>query len=403
MRRARLLALAGLVASTALAAATVAVPGTALAGSGTASLSQASAADHSLTSVACAGTSNCWAVGDYGANDVLYSSLAEHWNGAKWVTWKPPNPTNATALSGVSCVASSDCWAAGSASSGPPSDEYSPVAEYWDGTKWQAATPPSPSVSSFFDAVDCTSRTNCWYVGSSADLTLIERWVDVTKEGIKWLVDISPNPAGAKRSSLASISCVTQSDCWAVGYYTNSSNADETLAEHWNGEKWTLGAVPNPAGAAEGSFLTGIACTGSTSCTAVGYDINSSFVDETLAEHWNGTKWKVQPTPNPAKSTLSILNGVACTGSANCTAIGYHANGSDIVTLAERWNGTKWLVSPTPNPSGPTLSELNGVACASSSDCLAVGDSGETQQTPSLTLAEHWNGTKWALVPTPNP
>jgi hypothetical protein len=402
VRRTLLSALAGLVTSTALAASMVATSGTVLAVPRTVSVSQKAAADHSLTAVACVRTSDCWAVGDYGANDVIYSSLAEHWNGTKWAVWKPPDPTSATALSGVSCIAASDCWAVGFASSGPPSDSDSPVAEYWDGTEWQAATPLSPSAFSSFDAIDCTSRTNCWDVGTSANLALIERWVDVTGKGPEWLLETTPNLPGATRSTLTSVSCASASDCWAVGYYTNRSDVEETLAEHWTGTKWTVRATPKPSRSTL-STLTGVACTGRTNCWAIGYYANSADLDKTLAEHWNGTKWTVKATPNPSRSKLGVLNGIACTRSTSCTAIGYYARGSDIVTLSEHWNGTKWTVQPSPNPSGPTLSELNGIACPRLTDCWAVGDSGQTQQTPSRTLAELWNGTKWKVRPTPNP
>jgi hypothetical protein len=397
-----LLTLVGLVTIAALGIATAAVTGTALAVPGAASLSQGAAADHSLASVACTGPSNCWAVGDYGANDVIYSSLAEHWNGARWATWKTPNPTSATALSGVSCVTASDCWAVGYSSSGSPSFDDSPAADYWDGHVWQAATPLSPSVRSSFDAVDCTSRTNCWDVGASYGMAMIERWADVTNKGPEWFVDITPNPPGAERSSLAAVSCVSGSDCWAVGYYVNRSDVDEILAEQWNGARWTLRAMPDPS-RSRGSFISGIACTSRTNCWAVGYYANSSDVYETLAEHWNGAKWQVQRTPNTSRSALGVLNAVACTSSRNCIAIGYYGRGSDIVTLAEQWNGSKWTVKRTPNAARLTLSELNGIACPRGSDCWAVGDSGKTQHTPSLTLAEHENRTRWAVVRTPNP
>jgi hypothetical protein len=399
VRAARLLALAGLITSSVLGAVTATGTATAEAVSAAASPSLRPAADHSLAAVACTDASNCWAVGDYGPNDVIYSGLVEHWNGAKWVSWKAPNPTTATALYGVSCVTASDCWAAGSASSGPPSDSYSPVAEYWDGHVWQAATPLSPSAFSSFDAVDCTSRTNCWYVGSSYGLALIERWADVTNKGPEWFVEITPSPRGVTRSSFTSVTCATASDCWAMGYYRNSSNVDRALAERWNGSKWTLEPTPNLSGSTL-SILDGVACTSRTNCWAIGYYANRSDVDAALAEQWNGTKWKVKAIPGASRS---VLNGIACTGSKNCTAIGYYGRGSDIFTLAEQWNGTKWKQERTPNPSRLTLSELNGIACPKISACWAVGDSGKTQQTPSLTLAEHGNRTKWGLVRTPNP
>ena len=47
------------------------------------------------------------------------------------------------------------------------------------------------------------------------------------------------------------------------------------------------------------------------------------------------------------------------------------------------------------DPSGDTA-QLNSVSCPASRVCIAVGDSG----THSL-LAERWDGSAWALTPTP--
>jgi len=108
----------------------------------------------------------------------------------------------------------------------------------------------------------------------------------------------------------------------------------------------------------------------------------------TLAERWNGTSWAVQPTPNLTGATQSELSGVSCASTRACSAVGYYYNSSgDLVTLAERWNGTSWAVQPTPNPTGAMQSELWGVSCPSASACSAVGYYATADS--ERTLAEH--------------
>jgi hypothetical protein len=50
---------------------------------------------------------------------------------------------------------------------------------------------------------------------------------------------------------------------------------------------------------------------------------------------------------------FNFLDGVSCTSRASCTAVGYSDTAPPITTsLAERWNGTKWVIQATPNPPG---------------------------------------------------
>jgi hypothetical protein len=57
--------------------------------------------------------------------------------------------------------------------------------------------------------------------------------------------------------------------------------------------------------------------------------------------------------------------------------------------LAERWNGTRWALQTTPNPAGGSVS-LNAVACLSATDCEAVGDN-QTSSGVTVTMAERWS------------
>jgi hypothetical protein len=57
-----------------------------------------------------------------------------------------------------------------------------------------------------------------------------------------------------------------------------------------------------------------------------------------------------------------------------CTAVGFYV-GIDGQGMAERWDGTKWLVQRVPSPLGATIGELKGVSCPTPYMCMTVGTS----------------------------
>ena len=62
--------------------------------------------------------------------------------------------------------------------------------------------------------------------------------------------------------------------------------------------------------------------------------------------------WNVVSSKNPGTS-LNFFNGVAALSSKDVWAVGYYANtpfGQSSSTLTEHWNGTHWRVISSPNP-----------------------------------------------------
>jgi hypothetical protein len=97
----------------------------------------------------------------------------------------------------------------------------------------------------------------------------------------------------------------------------------------------------------EAVFIGPVSCTSPSACTTTGLSVDSSGLATTLAERWNGTAWRIQPTPNPPGAQSADLDGgVACTGPSACLAVGT----SDQGTLAEQWNGVTWHIVPSPTP-----------------------------------------------------
>jgi hypothetical protein len=87
-------------------------------------------------------------------------------------------------------------------------------------------------------------------------------------------------------------------------------------------------------------------------------------------------------------------------GETVCMAVGsYQVNGSaKSRTLAETWNGKRWARLPTPSPtSGANGSGLLGVSCSSTRRCLAVGNYANVSNDGSYAFAEMWNGQTWLL------
>jgi hypothetical protein len=220
-----------------------------------------------------------------------------------------------------------------------------------------------------------------------------------------WSVVFSPSPGG-ERNTLNDVAAVSDTDAWAVGYFTDnaSTGPDYTLIEHWDGTAWTQVPSPSPFGAQ--NILSGIVALSSKNAWAVGTGLDSftSGVPEvTLIEHWNGSRWTVVPSPSPG-ATYSLLTGVGRIGtSSHLWAVGVY----DVTPLGpphpliEQWNGTTWQLIAVPRPLRGGA--LEGISPTSrSSDDWAVGESCSATGCDE-TLAEHWNGSSWNVVSSPNP
>lgn len=218
--------------------------------------------------------------------------------------------------------------------------------------------------------------------------------------GPGWSLVTSANTSATQTNYLNDTTCASASDCWAVGYYNNGSGGSgvaQTLIEHWDGAAWAIFASPNVGPG--GNLLEGVTCTSTANCWAVGYYFNASSVAQTLVERWNGTAWSIVTSNNSSPAQNNYLYDVTCASAATCWAVGSFFNGSFTQTLIERWDGTSWATATSP----VVAYYLNGVTCASTSDCWAVGSYYPTGSSHAQTLIEHWDGTSWALVSSPNP
>lgn len=203
--------------------------------------------------------------------------------------------------------------------------------------------------------------------------------------------------------ALSGVACSSTRACTAVGNFTTRAGVTVPLAERWTGGRWRAQSLPGARGA-EATFLVAVSCASGASCTAVGYERigpgcsnNPGLcLDLPVAEGWNGARWVIEHARLPAGAKTASLSAVSCVSAKACVAVGSFstaANTDRTFALVERWNGSSWSIQRTP---APPESELAGVSCTSRRACTAVGGA------RGSTLAERWNGLRWSVQRTSN-
>jgi len=292
-------------------------------------------------------------------------------------------------LQDVACPAPSRCIAVGSqwqASRG--------FAEEWDGGEWK----PIAAVDSVLKAISCPTPTWCMAVGNNPPGTWsLQR--EAAGGDAKWAIRPFAPPVSQKWTELLlnDVSCLSRTICTAAGNFHEVGY--ENYAARWDGRKWKLEHPPNPkdeiAGPTHG--MLGVSCPSPDFCVTVG-----AFKLLPLIEHWDGRKWEIVAAPHPKGSPSASLESVFCTSESSCMAVGNATVGRVIGPFAERWDGSRWSVVPTPRSNRKGTGILSSVSCPANSFCAAVGGvalPGETETTIAMT----WDGRRWIRRPSPDP
>jgi hypothetical protein len=235
-------------------------------------------------------------------------------------------------------------------------------------------------------SVAASSSSDLWAVGGA----LIERL-----DGSSWRV--VAHPAG-RTGELDDVAALSADDAWAVGHVERGGHY-RTLIEHWDGERWRLAPSPNPPATYLNDYLNGVSGIDPNDVWAVGYSNSGGDASQSLIEHWDGRRWRIVPSANfpyPGTTGRSELQAVAAISRTDVWAVG----GRDVtccgafLSLVEHFDGTNWSIVSSPNVGG--FSGFVAVAARSADDVLAVGVDN------AGTLIEHWDGTTWHIIPSPN-
>ena len=185
-------------------------------------------------------------------------------------------------------------------------------------------------------------------------------------------------------SRLRTISAVTANsptDIWAIGNSTDSATVSvQTLALHFDGSTWKVVPTPNPLPKQflNQNVLLSVQASSANDVTAVGFlaDANAQNT-RTLIEHWNGTQWKVIASPNQgeARGDLNTLHAVTALSGTNIYAAGFFetaATNGQHNTLVEHFDGNSWSILSSPTRG--LAQQLNGAfAVPGTTDVWLVG------------------------------
>lgn len=345
----------------------------------------------SLEAVSCPARRMCVAVGSYINRRRRERALVERWNGRRWaaIAVSTPRTIGSSALRGVSCVSAGACTAVGSI-------DNDVLAARWTGGAWTARR-VTLDEDAAMHAVSCPALSWCIAAGAGGNN---EQPVGMVWRGRRWSEIVMPqtNSLGA---SFTGLSCVTPRLCMAAGSSSVDTNDQNGFADRWDGRRWStqnLGLV------SDGGTLGDVSCGSPHSCTTVGELVIGGFSAEpvTLAEHWDGRRWSTEPTIDVTGAAAVQLHGVSCASPSACTAVGADTGGngsSPPEPLAERWDGSAWTLQSPAAPARPVSGLLEGVSCPAVSLCIAVGH----DDADASALTEHWDGTTWTMVPNPAP
>jgi hypothetical protein len=286
-------------------------------------------------------------------------------------------------LRGVVSISENDALAVGR--NGPRAS-----AARWDGSRWRDLQAPGSRQSELL-GVAALGTDDAWAVGHAGADSLAEHW-----SGGAWSLVRTPDPDPGTRDVLTDVSGIATDDVWAVGYtQPRKGKGKIPLVEHWDGTGWQK--VSSPALPPHTSaILDGVDVITADDAWAVG---GGRYV--TLLERWNGHVWKANGRIRGTGGRQVESTGVSALAADDIWSVGTYPGGKSTVML--HWDGTGWTQIHSPNIKKVPLNLVYGVSAVASDDVWAVGCGASADGQCVQTLIEHWDGSEWTQIPSPNP
>jgi len=216
-----------------------------------------------------------------------------------------------------------------------------------------------------------------------------------------------------------------------VFFYEQFLNSSQTSASSYS---WCLKSAAPLAGQEGIAALGDVVALTPNNVWAVGGIGTGDFRQNTahstpLIEHWDGTGWHMVSTASPmalisdlkdqvkgARNEIASFSRLAVVSEHNIWAVGsvrvsqvsqtqgnFTTTGEIGHTLIEHWDGSRWQVVPSPDGEMQGENSLNNIAAASANDIWVVGSQAPANATLTqiMPLVEHWNGRDWEKVQLP--
>ena len=202
---------------------------------------------------------------------------------------------------------------------------------------------------------------------------------------------------GLRRAGLRCLAvvCVALSLAVVLGDPASASSPDASA-------RWSIVPSPNQEAA---NWLLSVDASVGNNAWAVGYYIGNEGLYETLSMHWDGLAWRLVEPLNMGEGTGDWLYGVAAVSASEAWAVGYTAGPWDTytsTTLIQHWTGSAWSVVTSPNLADDPIygaNQLYDVRAFAPNDVWAVGWYWTT--IGSAPLVVRWDGRMWRESRTP--
>jgi hypothetical protein len=365
------------------------------------------------------------------------STVTHHPTPARgWAAIPSPNPGKMkNGLNAVATLSANNIWAVGEFSDSSDPNSGQTLIEHWNGSQWSVV--PSPNTQhtlNVLSGVAAASPNDIWAVGYATDSgpnpnfspflvdthTLIEHW-----NGSQWSIVPSPNPGMpvallpgvvTTLNVLNGVAAVSPNNVWAVGYsvinMTNNQASSQqvllldALIEHWDGRHWSV--VKSPATGFFTNTLNGVMAISANNIWAVGFSFGTpnGFTQDPLIEHWDGSRWSIVQNPDTG-SPYNSLTSIAAVSPTDIWAVGWSnqfgISSHAAQTLIEHWDGSRWTIVQSPNDAFANNNQLFQVVAVSNTDVWAVGAAPRSYPEQGTALIEHWDGSQWSIVQGQNP
>jgi photosystem II stability/assembly factor-like uncharacterized protein len=314
------------------------------------------------------------------------------------LTWNSTRVLNDGSLAAMACPTPRTCFAVGGDTVGngtrhSPYADYATVLRTVDGGKTWTQEPPRPRDIGGLSDISCPTRSYCLAVGASP--------YSAYRQAVAVALVTSNSGRTWRRlvlpkgeSELSGVTCSAPRVCLAV------DGADtRTISTDNGGTTWTKDHG-NPG-------LGRPTCIG-THCLTVGtFAYAMRYVNESTALIFESTDggrtWASDTLPRFGQS--SELNDIACVSTTDCVAVGGlgvlvgpgPGESSGITThaavLTTHDGGARWIAGSVP----PSVQGLSAISCPTTTSCMAVGYHSSQHFTVSsaAVLVTHDSGATW--------
>jgi hypothetical protein len=266
------------------------------------------------------------------------------------------------------------------------------VARY-DGTGWHEAY--QGPASSTFNAIAKVRRHRAWVVGSTTTADGgAQAAIAHLDDG--WQVSPAANrPVFA--NNLYGVAAVSDHNVWAVGSSSNDDYATtHTLAEHWDGDHWSIvrSPTPDPAG---GNELTAVASARDGAVFASGYSDASPLLLRRGAVRWHRLGLPALPGFDDA------ISGVAARSATNAWFVGTFQRTSDGLSrpLVLHWDGKTLRRVRAGQPSPWDSSYMTSVTITRRGRAYVAGTA--LYSASGASQATVWRFSRGVFVPVTTP